>query len=312
MPHQSSRHQVTPSPVTKSSSIFDAPGPEPETKPDIPVVLISGRHDDDASSSSSSSPTSGNDANYRQLRELVSSMRSRLAAVRMRADRDSVREEDLELKAAYALFVQIGGQCRALCQVLVAEDGGRERKSAGDGGRGRGRMGSVTSGKVFGVDGVGVGKKGHVRRVTSAGVGSVKLDGGEGEGGGDGSGCGTARKQVNGAWVAAVREWRACLEELAAAHKLCLTNTYKRHEQFATPEILDALFADRKSRGQVVSGWMKNFGAYKRMQGQSGVVSTSPLSFIATSSNSKADATSGRNGEPSSKTTSRSSTSWPR
>ncbi|OIW30838.1 hypothetical protein CONLIGDRAFT_553295, partial [Coniochaeta ligniaria NRRL 30616] len=72
-------------------------------------------------------------------------------------------------------------------------------------------------------------------------------------------------------WVAAVREWRACLDELAAAHKLCLTNTYKRHEQFATPEILDALFADRKSRAQVVSGWMKNFGAYKRMQGESGV-----------------------------------------
>ena len=82
------------------------------------------------------------------------------------------------------------------------------------------------------------------------------------------------KKPNNPAWIGAVREWRACLEELAAAYKLCLTNTYKRHEQFATPEILDALFADRKSRAQVVSGWMKNFGAYKRMQGQSGVVST--------------------------------------
>jgi hypothetical protein len=116
--------------------------------------------------------------------------------------------------------------------------------------------------------------------MTSAGSGNPQLAGGEGHEENPGSGSTTSRtpgKPIDSAWVAAVREWRACLDELAAAHKLCLTNTYKRHEQFATPEILDALFADRKSRAQVVNGWMKNFGAYKRMQGQSGVVSLSPI-----------------------------------
>lgn len=227
----------------------------------MPVVLVSGaRHGDDTGTTSS---TSGNDANFRQLEELVASMRGRLAAAQLRADRDTVREE--ELRAAYALFVQIGGQCRALCHALVAADG--------PGGKTPPSTASST-----GIDGVGIGLKGHghVRRMTSAGGGGIsKLE--AGEGGGDeevrpAPRTQTPRKQpLNSAWVAAVRDWRACLDELAAAHRLALTNTYKRHEQFATPEILDALFANRKSRAQVVSGWMKNFGAYKRMQGQSGV-----------------------------------------
>lgn len=249
------RRQTTPSPAT-TSSIFDVP------QPDILVVLVSGAHNDDPSTT-----TSGNDANFRQLEELVASMRGRLTAVQIRADRDTVREE--ELKAAYALFVQIGGQCRALCHALVA-DGHHKRPAS--------------TASSTGIDGAGIGLKGHVRRMTSAGGGNFKLEVGQGDEELDGSGNVTPRaqaplksvnKSVNSAWVGAVREWRACLDELAAAHKLCLTNTYKRHEQFATPEILDALFADRKSRAQVVSGWMKNFGAYKRMQGQSGVVSLS-------------------------------------
>lgn len=255
------RRQTTPSPATTSAAAIihhDVP-----VEPDMPVVLVSGaRHGDDTGTTSS---TSGNDANFRQLEELVASMRGRLAAAQLRADRDTVREE--ELRAAYALFVQIGGQCRALCHALVAADG--------PGGKTPPSTASST-----GIDGVGIGLKGHghVRRMTSAGGGGIsKLE--AGEGGGDeevrpAPRTQTPRKQpLNSAWVAAVRDWRACLDELAAAHRLALTNTYKRHEQFATPEILDALFANRKSRAQVVSGWMKNFGAYKRMQGQSGVVS---------------------------------------
>lgn len=76
---------------------------------------------------------------------------------------------------------------------------------------------------------------------------------------------------VGDAALEAVQEWMACLEELAAAHKTRLEETYKQFEHFATPEILDALFAERKSRSQIVNGWMKNFGAYRRME--SGVVS---------------------------------------
>ena len=69
-------------------------------------------------------------------------------------------------------------------------------------------------------------------------------------------------------WLQAVKDWRVCIEQITAAHKRSLSDTYKRYEHFATPEILDALFADRRSRQQVVSSWVRNFGALKRMQVQ--------------------------------------------
>lgn len=288
------RRQTTPSPAT-TSSIFDIPDDDAPT-PDIPAVLVGGSH----SANPSSHPTSWNDAKLRQLEELVASLRGRLTAVRIRPDRDTVREE--ELKAAHDLFWQIRGQCRALSTALLAED--REKL-------GHGR--TVSTASSTSIDGVGIGLK-SARRMSRVESGSCKVAGGGGEdvqvdaNGGCAAGR-SPRKQVSTAWVSAVREWRACLEELAAAHKLSLTNTYKRHEQFATPEILHALFADRKSRAQVVSGWMKNFGAYKRMQGQSGVVSLfsarRPMGYRLTRG-------SGRNGKPSSRTTSTSYTSWQR
>ncbi|KAB5547187.1 hypothetical protein GE09DRAFT_1288856 [Coniochaeta sp. 2T2.1] len=280
MHRSSSRRQTLPIPLTSSSSrtvstftrsttstIFSPPSTSPESvQPDIPIVLLSGAHHGEDVA------TSGNEANFRQLTELVACMRGKLAAVQVRADGDTVREE--ELRGAWEMFVRIGGQCRALCQVLVVEGGDEHGTGKGRAGsvisvRGHGRMGSVGASTGVEVD-VGSGRvEGQVGRMTSGSrVGGGKELQEDVNGGGNGT---TTRKPVNPAWIAAVREWRACLEELAAAHKLCLTNTYKRHEQFATPEILDALFADRKSRAQVVSGWMKNFGAYKRMQGQSGV-----------------------------------------
>ncbi|KAB5559985.1 hypothetical protein GE09DRAFT_1203000 [Coniochaeta sp. 2T2.1] len=204
-------------------------------------------------------------------------MRGKLVAVQVRAAMDTVREE--ELRGAWEMFVRVGGQCRALCRVLVVEgaDGEGNGKANGQAGRvnarvGHGRIGSIGASTGVEVDARGEGGggvKGRVgRMISSSRVGGGRELQEDVNGSGNGT---TTRKPVYPAWIAVVREWRACLEELAAAHKLCLTNTYKRHEQFATPEILDALFADRKSRAQVVSGWMKNFGAYKRMQGQSGV-----------------------------------------
>jgi hypothetical protein len=229
--------------------------PPPSTTPDVPVVLLSGTHFRDPSIS-----ISGHDANFRQLEELVTSMRARLKTVRVKPGDDEVREEQLD--EAFSLFVKIGDQCAALCRALVV-DGGRER-------RGHGRGGSTAStASTASTTGP---RPAVARRVTVAG--SSSSAGPETLGDQDVAATeGLTGRPVNTAWLAAVREWKACLEELAADLKAYLTNTYKRHEQSASSEIVDALFADRKSRSQVVSGWMKNLGANKRMQGQSGVVS---------------------------------------
>lgn len=241
---------------------------------------------------------------YRQLEDLVGAMRFRLEAVQMCTDGGGVADEELD--AAHRLFVQVEGRCRALCRVLLLGGGVKGR------GLGRGSSSGQGSGEgmgeASGLDGGVKRGEGHVGQVDSAGCGRPT------EGDEDGEEAGhTAEgsEPVDRAWIGAVAGWRACLDELAAAHKLSLTNTYKRHAQSTTPEILDALFADRKSRAQVVSGWMKNFGAYKRMQGQSGVVG--PLySSARLSLWQLANRSSGQNGRRSSGTTSRSSRSWPR
>lgn len=261
------------------------------SRPSLSIFHAPGRPGPVADISATTPAKDGNApaAAHRQLEELVASMRSRLAAVRTGAEGDG-GVCDGELEAAYLLFVRVGGWCRALCRALLVvevevEGGGKKKMGRGRHWRAaslRDRQlgGDEVLGSGIGVEDAPVAGEERVGRVApSAGHRRARFDGTEGCGE-DGEGTTTTGYVAAGgpepvghaACVAAVAEWRACLDELAAAHKSCLTDTYKRYAQSATPEILDALFADRTSRARVVSGWMKNFGAYKRMQGQSGVV----------------------------------------
>lgn len=218
-----------------------------------------------------------------RLEELVLGMRNKLVGVRPIGDRyaDHLREDEVD--GAYGYYAEVATVAEGLCRGLLesTQNKGHRRSTRN----------------------VDVCRERARKRRTVDGDEMSNHKANEEQGG----------KSMHGKHLNLVRQWRACLDELAAALKMCLTSTYKRHEQFATPEILDALFADRKSRSQVVSGWMKNFGAYKRMQGRSGVVCSpfsSPLHLLGQHNrmpDGHANSNSGRNGKPVSGTTTRSS-----
>jgi hypothetical protein len=221
-----------------------------------------------------------------RLEELVLGMRNKLINVRPIGDRyaDHLREEEVD--GAYAYYAEVATVAEGLCrELLEGSQSKAHRRSTSD---------------------VDVCLERTKRRQAAVGGGPSDHRTSEG----------TDTKAAGAKHLNLVRQWCACLDELAAALKMCLTSTYKRHEQFATPEILDALFADRKSRCQVVSGWMKNFGAYKRMQGRSGVVCP-PFSFPvglrwSIRGDGRANGNSGPSGKPVFSTTTKSSTPYPR
>ncbi|KAK1763563.1 hypothetical protein QBC33DRAFT_459211 [Phialemonium atrogriseum] len=183
----------------------------------------------------------------RELRDLTRLVRTAL---------DAAGEEDHDDDDGVdAAFARLRGRCGVLCGELLGRRGGR-------GIRGHGRTASAVSGAEVG----GVAAAVVIDRARRR---SVAVPAGGGVEGSEGVCDGVAGvADVDGASLEAVGEWRACLEELAVAHKSSLAKTYRRFEHFAAPEILDALFAERRSRAQIVGGWMKNFGAYKRMDAE--------------------------------------------
>jgi hypothetical protein len=202
-------------------------------------------------------------------------MQSRLAVVKTRTEREIIPRE--ELAAAHGLFAQNSTRCRVLCEDLVAEcdstdeqaiKGSREYGKAGGG---QGRMGSSSdegtamAGHARNDGGTALKRKAHVRRMSSPENGDVRNGVREA-----GKRPCTNKQATNHARVSAIQDWKECLDELAAAHKLCLTNTYKRYQQFATPGNLDALFADSEAGKRLGSGSLRNPRALKCMQGQQG------------------------------------------
>ena len=190
----------------------------------------------------------------RELRDLTRLVRTALDA----AGEEGHDDDDDGVDAAFA---RLRGRCGVLCGELLGQ--------RGRGGRGHGRTASSAASGAGGED-VGVAAAvvmGRARRRSVAVAAGGRVEGACG-------GVAGVVADVDGASLEAVGEWRACLEELAVAHKSSLAKTYKRFEHFAAPEILDALFAERRSRAQIVGGWMKNFGAYKRMDAE--VVSAGP------------------------------------
>ncbi|KAH8180194.1 hypothetical protein LIA77_01713 [Sarocladium implicatum] len=53
-------------------------------------------------------------------------------------------------------------------------------------------------------------------------------------------------------WLAAIREWKNCIEVLHDTHKTSLAETYKSYERDATPEMVDTLFSNKKFRKEAV------------------------------------------------------------
>jgi hypothetical protein len=85
--------------------------------------------------------------------------------------------------------------------------------------------------------------------------------------------------ETNAIWIAAVRDWRTCLEDLADAHAAWLGNTYKQVQHLATPEMLDLISKDPKAKAQVMSQFTKSPAQSRSSKTQSEMVSCLPLPF---------------------------------
>ena len=255
--------------------------PRPPLPLQIPVIIAppaAGNADHGGSVGASG----GNDALFHQLKGYVKETRSAIDAVDFR---------QLSVDSLFAKYESVRSQGSSLCKALM--DGGIRRRVSrqahsrtvsasstalstalspaimGDGSSSAVDLDSRRTsleGSSPGVVGLGV----LTRRATApVDISAEKSKQAKPE----------PKPAVPGPWLQAVKDWRSCIEQIAAAHKKALTDTYKRYEHFATPEILEALFADRKSRQQIVSLWVKNFGAYKRMQGQTDVATTWEAQF---------------------------------
>lgn len=53
-------------------------------------------------------------------------------------------------------------------------------------------------------------------------------------------------------WMTPIREWRSYVEALNDSFRISLAETYKSYERDATPEMLEALFTNRKFRREAV------------------------------------------------------------
>lgn len=69
---------------------------------------------------------------------------------------------------------------------------------------------------------------------------------------------------VNVAWLAAIREWKNCLDALSKALQISLAETYKQYEANASPERIDQLFNDKRFRRHSIEA-MRNASVYKML-----------------------------------------------
>lgn len=70
--------------------------------------------------------------------------------------------------------------------------------------------------------------------------------------GGGGGGSGGRGTQANEAWLGAIRDWKTYLETLAESIRTNLADTYKKFESDATPEMIEAMFNDKRYRRESV------------------------------------------------------------
>ncbi|KAK3940604.1 hypothetical protein QBC46DRAFT_434490 [Diplogelasinospora grovesii] len=188
-------------------------------------------------------PSSGDDANCRQLREFVRCLRTSINAP-VDALNPGLRDVD-DLYKAYMEMRDCGiSLCRALagCGSVRPQHTAKHSRVGSDVVSRRTATGPRTSedhGRTR--RSTFAGDDGHENWLTGATTHSAR------------PGLGAA---TEGAWLEAVIGWRGCLEQLIAGHKKSLGESYSRHEHFATPEILEALCTNKEYRAQVVGNWV--------------------------------------------------------
>jgi hypothetical protein len=184
----------------------------------------------------SSSPLPEPEGNYRQLLVLVQQLKAAPSGPN-------------HVDTAYKEYSKIKDQCAALCRTLLQQQlwkGSSRGNTRCDGQRGRDLSLSPP------------GSPGYMEPVLdvhSSVIGTNLVEVASGS---------RSRTQVphkgpkvNERWVSAIREWKTCLEQLTETFKTSLSDTYKIYKPNATPDMVDALFVDKRYRSQAVSQMRK-------------------------------------------------------
>jgi hypothetical protein len=66
------------------------------------------------------------------------------------------------------------------------------------------------------------------------------------------TGSGGRSTHVNEVWLSAIRDWKMYLETLAETIRTNLADTYKKFESEATPEMIEAMFTNKRYRREAV------------------------------------------------------------
>lgn len=66
------------------------------------------------------------------------------------------------------------------------------------------------------------------------------------------TGSGGRSTHVNEVWLNAIRDWKSYLETLAESIRTNLAETYKKFENEATPEMIEAMFTNKRYRREAV------------------------------------------------------------
>lgn len=93
------------------------------------------------------------------------------------------------------------------------------------------------------------------------------------------TGTGVRGGASHDSWLAAIRDWKNCLEVLNDTHKTSLAETYRSYERDATPEMIDTLFSNKKFRKEAVHR-MRNASVTRVMSADPQFVSSSARQFL--------------------------------
>ena len=155
----------------------------------------------------------GSSNSYRQLREIVQ---------RVRAAPSSPKEVD----AAYEIYIKHKDRASALCHSILMEEF-RPRKPSNVTETLPRRDSSVESPNAM-----------YDQRSSFSGRSLSEVA----------TGSGARSTVINEVWLNAIRDWKLYLETLAEAIRTNLADTYKKFESDATPEMIEAMFTNKRYR----------------------------------------------------------------
>jgi hypothetical protein len=204
------------------------------------------------------------DANYRQLQALIHKMRAAPSGSK-------------EVDAAYKEFIKIKDQCAAHCIALLQGESRTVRTlSHSESFQGR-RDSSIDDLRSS----PSIGHFDHRssfsgRSLTEVATNSAATTGGASLGASQSRGT-----HVHDVYLAAIRDWKSCIEVLVDAFHSSLLETYKSYERDATQEMIDAFFTHKKFRRDSINR-MRNASVTRVMSADPQFVSAAKA-FTATS-----------------------------